>query len=209
MIDEIKSLARAYYDEIVESRRYLHRHPELSQQEYGTMEYVAKKLRSFGLEPHTGIGKTGVMALVEGVNPDNYCVALRADYDALPIQECTGLPFSSEVEGVMHACGHDMHTASLLGCAKILSTIKDKFTGTVMLIFQPSEEMYPGGAYMMMQDGVFDQVMPNEIFAFHCLVSGDYILDCSRQNVSVMRQSCCKRRSVVENITFVILIFFQ
>ena len=173
MINKIKQLAIAYYDEIIESRRYLHRHPELSQQEYVTMEYVAERLRSYGLEPRTGIGKTGVMATVEGRNPSKYCVALRADYDALPIRECTGLPFSSEVDGVMHACGHDMHTASLLGCAKILTTIKDDFEGTVMLIFQPSEEMYPGGAYMMMQDGVFDTVVPNEIFAFHCLPEMD------------------------------------
>ena len=173
MINKIKQLAIAYYDEIIESRRYLHRHPELSQQEYGTMEYVAERLRSYGLEPRTGIGKTGVMATVEGRNPSKYCVALRADYDALPIRECTGLPFSSEVDGVMHACGHDMHTASRLGCAKILTTIKDDVEGTVMLIFQPSEEMYPGGAYMMMQDGVFDTVVPNEIFAFHCLPEMD------------------------------------
>ena len=173
MIEEIKVLAKSFYDEIIEYRRHLHRHPELSQQEFGTMEYVADKLRSFGLEPRTGIGKTGVMAMIEGNNPGCYCIALRADYDALPIQECTGLPFSSEVVGVMHACGHDMHTASLLGCAKILTTLRHKFEGSVMLIFQPSEEMYPGGAYMMMQDGVFDNVMPNEIFAFHCLPEMD------------------------------------
>ena len=173
MINKIKRLSKAYYDEIIESRRYLHSHPELSQQEFGTMAYVADKLRSFGLKPHSGIGKTGVMAMVEGRNPNSYCVALRADYDALPIKECTGLPFSSETDGVMHACGHDMHTASLLGCAKILTTLRHEFEGSVMLIFQPSEEMYPGGAYMMMQDGVFDKVVPNEIFAFHCLPEMD------------------------------------
>ena len=121
MIEEIKVLAKSFYDEIIEYRRHLHRHPELSQQEFGTMEYVADKLRLFGLEPRTGIGKTGVMAMIEGNNPCCYCIALRADYDALPIQECTGLPFSSEVEGVMHACGHDAHAAMLLGAARALS----------------------------------------------------------------------------------------
>ena len=173
MIDKIKALAASYFDEIIECRRHIHRHPELSQEEFGTMNYVADKLRSFGIEPRVGVGKTGVAAIIEGNNPSKYCVALRADYDALPIKECTGLPFASVNEGVMHACGHDMHTASLLGCAKILSSLKHTFEGRVMLLFQPSEEKYPGGAYLMMQDGVFDSVMPDEIFAFHCLPEMD------------------------------------
>ena len=176
MINKIKLLAERYYAEIIEARRYLHRHPELSQQEFGTMEYVADKLRSFGIEPRVGVAKTGVSAIIKGNNPDSYCVALRADYDALPIKECTGLAFSSENDGVMHACGHDMHTASLLGAAKILADIKNEIEGSVMLIFQPSEEMYPGGAYMMMEDGLFSEVVPDEIFAFHCLPE----MDCGR-----------------------------
>ena len=176
MINKIKLLAARYYAEIIEARRYLHRHPELSQQEFGTMEYVADKLRSFGIEPRVGVAKTGVSAIIKGNNPDSYCVALRADYDALPIKECTGLAFSSENNGVMHACGHDMHTASLLGAAKILADIKNEIEGSVMLIFQPSEEMYPGGAYMMMEDGLFSEVVPDEIFAFHCLPE----MDCGR-----------------------------
>lgn len=176
MINKIKLLAERYYTEIIEARRYLHQHPELSQQEFGTMEYVANKLRSFGIEPRVGVAKTGVSAIIKGNNPDSYCVALRADYDALPIKECTGLAFSSENDGVMHACGHDMHTASLLGAAKILADIKNEIEGSVMLIFQPSEEMYPGGAYMMMEDGLFSEIMPDEIFAFHCLPE----MDCGR-----------------------------
>lgn len=176
MINKIKLLAERYYTEIIEARRYLHQHPELSQQEFGTMEYVANKLRSFGIESRVGVAKTGVSAIIKGNNPDSYCVALRADYDALPIKECTGLAFSSENDGVMHACGHDMHTASLLGAAKILADIKNEIEGSVMLIFQPSEEMYPGGAYMMMEDGLFSEVMPDEIFAFHCLPE----MDCGR-----------------------------
>lgn len=170
MLNKIKQLAHQNAQEVVEMRRHLHRHPELSQQEYQTMEYVASQLRKLGLEPRTGIGKTGCMAMIRGAHqPDDYCVALRADYDALPITEDTGLDFSSENKGVMHACGHDMHTSSLLGAAKILTSIREELYGSVMLIFEPSEEMYPGGARMMMEDGLFDEVMPNEIYAFHCM----------------------------------------
>lgn len=141
------------------------------------MNYVAERLRSMGLEPRTGIGKTGCMALLRGgIDPDGYCVALRADYDALPIQEATGLPFASENEGVMHACGHDMHTSSLLGAAKILCQLRDQLRGTLMFIFEPSEEMYPGGARMMMDDGLFSELKPKEIYSFHCLPE----MDCGR-----------------------------
>ena len=175
IIDTIKHLASDYKEEAVGWRRHLHRHPELSQQEFGTMAFVAEKLKEMGLEPKTGIGKTGVMAMIRGgKNPDGYCVALRADYDALPLTEATGLPFASENPGVMHACGHDMHTSSLLCAAKILTTIREELEGSIMLIFEPSEEMYPGGARMMMDDGLFDKVMPNEIYSFHCLPEMDY-----------------------------------
>ena len=175
MIEKIKQLAHAQFDEVITWRRYLHQHPELSQQEFGTMRYVADRLRAMGLEPKEGIGKTGVMAMIRGgINPESYCVALRADYDALPITENTGLPFSSENPGVMHACGHDMHTSTLLGAANILVQLRDQMQGSIMLIFEPSEEMYPGGARMMMDDGLFNEVMPNEIYAFHCLPEMDY-----------------------------------
>ena len=174
MIETIKRLAHEQAAEVVEWRRWLHRHPELSQQEYKTMEFVAERLRSFGLEPKTGIGRTGCMALVRGaVEPVCRCIALRADYDALPLKEATGLEFASENDGVMHACGHDMHTASLLGAARILSQLRDKMRGSIMLIFEPSEELYPGGARMMMDDGLFDEVTPDEIYAFHCLPEMD------------------------------------
>ena len=174
LIDEIKALAHAQREEVIGWRRWMHRHPELSQEEYGTMEFVAERLREMGLEPKTGIGKTGVMAMLRGgVEPDSYCVALRADYDALPITECTGLDFASENPGVMHACGHDMHTCSLLGAAKILVQLRERLHGSVMFIFEPSEEKYPGGARMMMDDGLFDEVMPNEIYSFHCLPEMD------------------------------------
>ena len=174
LIDKIKQLAHAQREEVIEWRRWMHRHPDLSQEEYGTMEFVAERLREMGLQPKTGIGKTGVMAMLRGgVDPDGYCVALRSDYDALPITECTGLPFASENPGVMHACGHDMHTCSLLGAIKILIQLKEQLHGSLMFIFEPSEEKYPGGARMMMEDGLFDEVMPNEIYSFHCLPEMD------------------------------------
>ena len=177
LIDTIKQLAHAQRDEVIAWRRWMHRHPELSQEEYGTMAFVADRLREMGLEPRTGIGKTGVMAMLHGDAASTtppYCVALRADYDALPITECTGLDFASENPGVMHACGHDMHTCSLLGAIKILTQLKDHINGSLMFIFEPSEEKYPGGARMMMDDGLFDEVLPNEIYSFHCLPEMDY-----------------------------------
>ena len=180
LINRIKELAHAQWEQIVEWRRWMHRHPDLSQEEYGTMEFVAERLREMGLEPKTGIGKTGVMAMLEGMGERKtesreqpYCVALRSDYDALPITECTGLPFASEKPGVMHACGHDMHTCSLLGAIKILTQLRDQFSGSLMFIFEPSEEKYPGGARMMMEDGLFDNVTPDEIYSFHCLPEMD------------------------------------
>lgn len=177
LIEEIKRSAHAQREEVIQWRRWMHRHPELSQEEYGTMAFVAERLREMGLEPKTGIGKTGVMAMLRGgLDPDSYCVALRADYDALPITECTGLEFSSENPGVMHACGHDMHTCSLLGAAKILTQMKERLCGSLMFIFEPSEEKYPGGARMMMDDGLFDEVTPQEIYSFHCLPE----MDCGR-----------------------------
>ena len=172
--DTIKRLAHEQRDEVIEWRRWMHRHPELSQEEYGTMAFVAERLTEMGLEPRTGIGKTGVMAMLRGAHePDSYCVALRADYDALPITEATGLDFASENPGVMHACGHDMHTCSLLGAVKILVQLREEIHGSLMFIFEPSEEKYPGGARMMMEDGLFDEVLPNEIYSFHCLPEMD------------------------------------
>ena len=192
MLSKIKEIAHRINPQVIEWRRWLHRHPELSQQEFGTMAFVADRLREMGLEPKTGIGKTGVMAILKGTKPLNhsttqalkhssiqafnhsYCVALRSDYDALPITEATGLPFASENPGVMHACGHDMHTSSLLGAAKILCELRDQFSGTIMFIFEPSEEKYPGGARMMMDDGLFNEIMPDEIYSFHCLPEMDF-----------------------------------
>src|SRR5690606_2882728 len=122
-------------------------------QEYNTARFVADQLKSFGIEVKEGIATTGLIAEIKGRNPDGKTIALRADMDALPINEANDIPYKSKVSGVMHACGHDVHTASLLGTAKILNEVKDQFEGTVRLLFQPGEEKTPGGASYMIRDG--------------------------------------------------------
>lgn len=153
----IKSKCDAYFDEVVAIRRQLHQHPELSFCERNTAELVKKCLASKNIEFQSEIAGTGVVAIIKG-KPSNKTVALRADMDALPIHETTDLPYRSVNDGVMHACGHDAHTAMLLGTAFILNELKDEFSGTVKLIFQPGEEKLPGGASLMMKEGVLDDV---------------------------------------------------
>src|SRR5690242_16362773 len=115
LLEKIKSLSLSYSDEVIELRRHLHANPELSYQEFNTVKYVAEKLRSFGIEPTEGIATTGLLAEVKGKNPEKKTIALRADMDALPILETNEVPYKSKNNGVMHACGHDVHTSSLLG----------------------------------------------------------------------------------------------
>lgn len=155
MIDTIKSTADNVYPEIVEFRRTLHRHPELSGEEHETARRVAEELQTLDLDVRTGIAGTGVLGILDGGAPGP-TVLLRGDMDALPIQEETGLDFSSENEGVMHACGHDIHTASLLGTAMILARHRDAVHGQVRFCFQPHEERLPGGAKFMIEEGVLD-----------------------------------------------------
>ncbi len=152
--EKIKSLAQTYSPKVIEYRRHLHANPELSFQEYNTMAYVAEQLSSMGLQPQIGVADTGVVALIEGKNPQKQTLALRADMDALPIKEANDVPYKSTKEGIMHACGHDVHTASLLGTAHILQQVRDSFEGTVKLVFQPGEEKFPGGASLMIKEGV-------------------------------------------------------
>lgn len=148
-------------------RRHLHAHPELSGQEVQTAAYIAEKLREMGLEPQTGVGGHGVVALIQGRGPGK-CVALRADIDALPIKETTGLPFASENPGVMHACGHDTHTASLLGAARALCDLRDQFDGCVKLVFQPSEEnVLSSGAAKMIAEGLLENPKVDAVFGQH------------------------------------------
>jgi len=169
LLDEIKKLSLRYAKENVEARRHLHAHPELSFQEYNTAKYVADKLKDFGLSITEGVAGTGIVVLIEGKNPSKRTVALRADMDALPIQETNPVSYKSQNPGVMHACGHDVHTASLLGTAKILNEIRNEYEGTVKLIFQPGEEKNPGGASMMIKEGVLDKPKPQAIIGQHVM----------------------------------------
>jgi len=164
---KIKALAKQNANEIIEIRRHLHQNPELSYHEYNTAKYIAEKLKSIGITPDEGIANTGLVALIEGKNPSSRTVALRADIDALPIIEANQIPYKSLNNGVMHACGHDVHTASLLGVAKILNNIKEDFEGTVKLIFQPAEEVAPGGASLMIEAGVLENPTPKSMLGQH------------------------------------------
>jgi amidohydrolase len=180
---QIDRLADQVEPHVITYRRYFHQHPELSNREFETAKYVAKKLRQLGLEVQTGVAKTGVVAILRGGKPGPV-VALRADMDALPVTEETDLPFKSTVKavydgqdvGVMHACGHDAHTGMLLGVAEVLAQLKDQWPGTVKFIFQPAEESPPvgeeGGAALMLKDGVMSKdPKPEVVFGQHVISS--------------------------------------
>jgi amidohydrolase len=160
----VLAAAKSVYPQSVSVRREIHRHPELSGREFRTAALVHRRLRSMGLRPRFCCKKTGVVAAL--VNGRGATVALRADMDALPILENTGLKFSSVNTGVMHACGHDMHTACLLGAAKALLALRHQWKGTVVFLFQPSEESAPGGASVMLREGVFP-VRAAAVFGLH------------------------------------------
>jgi amidohydrolase len=164
--DKIKELAAAYKAEFVAIRHHLHAHPELSYQEFETSEYVQDKLTAFNI-PFEVKATTGVIGLIKGRNPESKITALRADMDALPIIEENEVAYKSTKTGVMHACGHDVHTTCLLGAAKILHETKDDWEGTVKLIFQPGEEKNPGGASLLIKEGVLENPRPQNIFALH------------------------------------------
>jgi amidohydrolase len=167
----IKELAKKYSSDVVADRRHLHANPELSFKEFNTCKYVVQKLRDFKIEVQENVAETGVVGLIKGKNPDKKTVALRADMDALPITEANNVPYKSKNEGVMHACGHDVHTSSLLGTARILSELRDGFEGTVKLIFQPGEELIPGGASLMIKAGVLKNPAPSNILGQHVMPS--------------------------------------
>jgi amidohydrolase len=167
--DKIKSLAKAYKEEVIANRRYLHANPELSYQEYNTAKFVKEKLQEMGITKIESKADTGWAALIEGNNPGKRVIALRADMDALPIIEANDVSYKSKNPGVMHACGHDAHTASLLGAAKILNEVKGDFEGTIKLIFQPGEEVAPGGASLMIADKVLENPRPNGIIGQHVM----------------------------------------
>lgn len=166
MIQKIKQLAKQYAAEFIDIRRYLHAHPELSYQEFETSKFVQQKLTEYNI-PFEIKSTTGVVGIIEGKNPGSRIVALRADMDALPITEQNDVPYKSQNPGVMHACGHDVHTTCLLGAARILSETKEQWEGTVKLIFQPGEEKNPGGASLLIKEGVLENPKPQSIFALH------------------------------------------
>lgn len=168
MISEIKAKAAAIKTNLQTIRRHLHQNPELSFVEFETTLFVAKTLENWGLN-FQPLGKTGGFVDIKGKNPDKTCLALRADLDALPIFEKNEKPYKSLKEGVMHACGHDVHTTCLLGVAKILSEMKDYFEGTIRCIFQPGEEKLPGGASLMIKDGILKNPEVKNIVGQHVM----------------------------------------
>ncbi len=168
---EIRALAEAMTPALVETRRDIHRHPELGNREIRTGTLVAERLRALGLEVRHPVAKTGVVGILKGALPGRGVVALRADLDALPIQETNDVPYKSTVPGVKHACGHDAHTAILLGAAEVLSKLKARLPGTVVLLFQPAEEGPPdgeeGGADLMLKEGVFEDPEVQAVYGLH------------------------------------------
>lgn len=167
MKEKIKELAKKHLSGIIEMRRHLHANPELSYHEFQTAAFVESKLKEFGIPCQTGIAGTGIVAFIEGKNPASRLIALRADMDALPIREDNDVPYKSKNEGIMHACGHDVHTSSLLGAALILNETKTEWEGKVQLVFQPAEEVLPGGASLMIKEGIFSKQKPGSIFGQH------------------------------------------
>ena len=167
MIASIKEIADNIFEEIVNIRRHLHMNPELSFNEYETSSYIKSILSSWNIPFIDGIADTGIVVLLHGSNASSRVVALRADIDALPIIEENNVEYCSRKRGVMHACGHDVHTASLLGTIKILDILSAKWDGSIKFIFQPAEEQYPGGAKQMIKEGVLENPKVQKIFGQH------------------------------------------
>jgi amidohydrolase len=165
---QIQDLAKNIFNDVVANRRHLHSHPELSFHEVETSAFVAGKLDELGIE-YVKMADTGLVGLIKGDKPSANVVALRADMDALPITEANDVPYKSQNNGVMHACGHDVHTSSLLGVARILTSLKSEFGGTVKLIFQPAEEKLPGGASIMIKEGVLENPVPQAVIGQHVM----------------------------------------
>ena len=192
MINKIKSLAKELKNDVIDIRRQIHQSPGLSFEEYETANLIQSLLISWNID-NESLTDTGVIATIKGRNPEKKTVALRADIDALPIQEKNDCSYKSAVDGVMHACGHDAHTAMLLGSAKILNQMKDDFEGTIKLIFQPGEEKLPGGASIMIEKGVLKDVdliiaqhvypdLPCGEVGFH---AGEFMASCDEINITI------------------------
>ena len=169
LLESIRKQSVEHAGEVVALRRHLHAHPELSYKEHKTSKFVADELKNIGIPFKEGVAGTGIVGLIEGRNASRKVVALRADLDALPIQEANDVAYKSQNAGVMHACGHDVHTSSLLGSARILHSVRSEFEGTVKLIFQPGEEKNPGGASIMIREGVLENPRPASILGQHVM----------------------------------------
>lgn len=192
MINKIKSLAKELKNDIIGVRRHMHQFPCLSFEEYETAQFIHALLDSWNIE-HEFLTETGIVATIKGRNPEKKTIALRADIDALPIQEKNEYSYKSTFDGVMHACGHDAHAAMLLGAANILNHLKDDFEGTIKLIFQPGEEKLPGGAFVMIENGVLKDVdliiaqhvypdLPCGEVGFH---AGEFMASCDEINITI------------------------
>jgi amidohydrolase len=168
---KIKSLANHYFSKVTEIRRHLHQNPELSFKEYETSKYIQDQLTLSEIKFKTGYVETGIVAIIEGKNPHKKTILLRADMDALPIDEKNNVDYKSKKQGIMHACGHDAHSAIALGSAFILNDLKNDFEGTVKIMFQPGEELLPGGANLMIEAGVLDNPKVDKALALHVFPS--------------------------------------
>jgi amidohydrolase len=167
--EQIKKIAKAIHGNVIADRRHLHQHPELSFQEIETQKFVEQQLKTIGINDFERIANTGIVALIKGKNPTKKVIALRGDMDALPITEENKTEYISQNIGVMHACGHDVHTSSLIGAAAILFQLKEEFEGTIKLIFQPGEEKLPGGASLMIKENVLKNPDVNNIIGQHVM----------------------------------------
>lgn len=166
--DKIKDLSARFYEQVLADRRYLHQHPELSFQEHETSAYIKEQLDKLDI-PWKSVANTGIVATISGDTISEKVIALRADIDALPIEEQNDVAYRSVNKGVMHACGHDVHTASLLGVAHILRAMKGGFSGTVKFLFQPAEEKFPGGSKQMIEDGALEEPKPQFVVGQHTM----------------------------------------
>jgi amidohydrolase len=166
--EKIQDLSAEIFEQVVGYRQHIHANPELSFHEYETSAFIKKQLSEWGI-PFSEMANTGVVGLIKGDLPSDSVIALRADMDALPILEANEKPYASKNTGVMHACGHDVHSSSLLGSAYILNSLKSEFGGTVKLIFQPAEELLPGGASIMIKEGVLENPKPQHIVGQHVM----------------------------------------
>ena len=194
----ITSKVSAIYEKIKGYREYLHQNPELSYKEFNTMEYVAAKLKEIGIPYDKGVAGTGIIGIIRSSkhSENQACIGLRADLDALPIQEQNTAAYKSKVDGVMHACGHDVHTSILLGAAEILFELREDLEHPVKLIFQPGEEKNPGGASLLIEAGVLENPKVKEMYALHVfpelevgklgMRSGLYMASCDELHLEII-----------------------